>query len=210
MLSRILFLLYGIEKHWFRRIVIKLVLKWERGEFYSVTLRKIFSHYHGVDVGMYTHGGCFRPEHFDPRTPVGRYCSIAAGVMVFNHNHPVRFKSTHGFFFNPVLKYCDRYPVELVPLEIGNDVWIGYGAIILPSVRRIGDGAVVAAGAVVNKDVPPYAIVCGNPARITRYRFSPEKIKELLESQWWNKSIAELRLERKDFTRPLEDSVADE
>lgn len=204
MLSRILFLLYGIEKHWLRRLVVKLVLRWERGEFYSVTLREIFAHYHGVDVGMYTHGGCFRPGHFDPCTKIGRYCSIAAEVMVFNQNHPLSFKSTHGFFFNPLLKYCDAYLVDMIPLVIGNDVWIGHGAKIMPNVRSIGDGAVVAAGAIVNKDVPPYAIVCGNPARITRYRFSPERIKELLESQWWTKSIGELRKEKEVFTRPLE------
>jgi virginiamycin A acetyltransferase len=189
-------------------LIVKLVLRWERGEFYSQTLRHIFAHYHGVEVGMYTGRGCFQPWHFDPSTKVGRYCSIAADVMVFNQNHPLNFKSTHPFFFNPVMGYCDRYLGKIIPLEIGNDVWLGHGAMIMPNVRRIGDGAVVAAGAVVNKDVPPYAIVCGNPGRIVRYRFSPEKIKELLASRWWEKSIAELRKERQDFTEPLEDDAS--
>jgi len=67
---------------------------------------------------------------------------------------------------------------------IGNDVWIGYGAIILSGVR-IGDGAVVAAGAVVTTDIEPYTIVIGNPARPTRKRFDEETIRRLLEIKWW-------------------------
>ena len=74
----------------------------------------------------------------------------------------------------------------------------------MPSVSTIGDGAVVAAGAVVNKNVPPYAVVCGNPARVVRYRFSEETIRELQYSRWWEKSIEELRPSMKEFQYPLE------
>lgn len=69
--------------------------------------------------------------------------------------------------------------------EIGNDVWIGAGAIILHKVS-IADGAVIGTGAVVTKDIPPYAIAVGNPAKVIRYRFSDEYIKQLLDIQWWN------------------------
>jgi acetyltransferase-like isoleucine patch superfamily enzyme len=86
-------------------------------------------------------------------------------------------------------------------LSIGNDVWIGQNAIILPSVARIGDGAVIGAGAVVTKDVEPYSIVVGNPARLLRYRFSQETIVKLQESRWWEKSVGELDLNY--FTRRL-------
>jgi virginiamycin A acetyltransferase len=65
-------------------------------------------------------------------------------------------------------------------------VWIGYNAIILPSVSKIGDGAVVGAGAVVAKDVPPYAIVAGVPAKVIKYRFDQVTISNLLETQWWD------------------------
>ena len=89
-------------------------------------------------------------------------------------------QSTHAFFFNPYFKYCTEDNLESIPLTVGNDVWIGHNAIIMPNVKSIGDGAVIAAGSVVNKDIPAYAVVVGNPARIVRYRFSKEKIEELL------------------------------
>ena len=76
------------------------------------------------------------------------------------------------------------------PVKIGNDVWIGRGAFIKGGVT-IGDGAVIAAHAVVTKDVPPYAIVCGVPAKIIKYRFDCETIKELLDLKWWNYDLAD-------------------
>lgn len=82
---------------------------------------------------------------------------------------------------------------------IGNDVWIGANAII-PGGIDIGTGAIVAAGAVVVKSVPPYAIVGGNPAQIIRYRFSEVQIKFLLESEWWNWSLKEFFLRVDDFS----------
>ena len=114
----------------------------------------------------------------DRHTTVGRYCSIATTVRVMNRNHPMNYKSMHAFFFNPKLKYCKDDNVEYIPLQIGNDVWIGHNAILMPHVKNIGDGAVIGAGTVVNKDIPPYAVVVGNPSRIVRYRFSKEKNDE--------------------------------
>jgi len=69
---------------------------------------------------------------------------------------------------------------------IGNDVWVGAAALVLKGVT-VGDGAVIGAGSVVTKDVPPYAIVTGNPAQIIRYRFDDATIKRLLSSTWWNR-----------------------
>jgi acetyltransferase-like isoleucine patch superfamily enzyme len=77
-------------------------------------------------------------------------------------------------------------------IEIGNDVWIGTSAIILSGVK-IGHGAVVAAGSIVTKSVPPYAIVGGNPAKIIKYRLSEEKIEELLEMKWWDWSEEKIK-----------------
>jgi acetyltransferase-like isoleucine patch superfamily enzyme len=142
----------------------------------------------------------------DPHTKIGRYSSIAAGVRVVNHNHPLAFKGTSGLFFNPVLGLCDRWLVDHNPLEIGNDVWIGANAVILPEVNRIGDGAVIGAGAVVNRDVPPYAVVLGNPGRVVKYRFSPEVIACLLAEKWWEKDIEDLAERIGEFQVPLEDA----
>jgi acetyltransferase-like isoleucine patch superfamily enzyme len=148
---------------------------------------------------MYTHGGCFVPGKFDRFTTIGRYCSIAMTATAMNRNHPLGYKSTHAFFFNPKLKYCELDEISYTPLVIGSDVWIGHSAIIHPNVKSIGHGAVIGAGAVINKDIPPYAVVVGNPARIVRYRFSPEVIEELLSGCWWDKDIDELKSEMKEF-----------
>jgi acetyltransferase-like isoleucine patch superfamily enzyme len=125
-------------------------------------------------------------------------------VKVFSRNHPMNYKSMHGFFFNPNLKFCKVDRVKDTPTKIGNDVWIGNSAIIMPNVTEIGDGAVIGAGAVVNKNVPPYAVVVGNPARIVRYRFSKEAIEELLESKWWEKSKEELKPDLEEYCKPYE------
>jgi acetyltransferase-like isoleucine patch superfamily enzyme len=198
-MNTLLFKLYSINSVKIKKMIIRRVVRLEGGEFYSETLREIFKQYHKVRIGLYTHGGCFVPGQVDKHTTIGRYCSIARTARAMNRNHPMEFKSTHAFFFNPNLGICDKDNIEHIPLNIGNDVWIGHNALILPHVRTIGDGAVIGAGAVVNKDVPPYAVVVGNPARIVRFRFSKEVIQELLDSKWWEKSIEELKPHIRDF-----------
>jgi hypothetical protein len=92
--------------------------------------------------------------------------------------------------FSAVGKKYHKYPYPIKSkgdINVGNDVWIGYEALVLSGVR-IGDGAVVGARSVVTKDVPPYAIVAGNPAKLIRYRFSPEVVEQLLDLKWWDKS----------------------
>ncbi|HET9654088.1 MAG TPA: CatB-related O-acetyltransferase [Kineosporiaceae bacterium] len=188
-----------------RSLVLKVVRRLEGGEMHSQTLREIWRVYWGVDVGLYSDGACFSPWVIDPWTTIGRYTSIAHGVRILNHNHPLSFRGTHGVFFNPDLGFCDRWLVGFTPLEIGSDVWIGAGATVLPEVRSIGHGAVIGAGAVVTRDVPPYAVVLGNPARVVKYRFSPEVIEQLLAEKWWEKSLEELAAEGiQRFQTPLE------
>lgn len=131
---------------------------------------------------------------------VGRYCSIAQEVKIISYTHPVKdFVSTHPAFFS-ILKqsgktYVDeqKYLEQVLPkydgyrTKIGNDVWIGAYAHIREGVK-IGDGAIIAANAMVVKDVPDYAIVGGVPAKVIGYRFSGEQIEFLQELKWWNKS----------------------
>ncbi len=177
----------------------------EGGEFFSGTARRILKDYHDVEIGMYTHGGCFIPSNFGRFTKIGRYSSIARDVLSFNRNHPLEFKSTHAFFFNPKLTFCDEDKIEYIPLSIGHDVWIGAGVKILPGVREIGTGAVIGTQAVVTRNVPPYAVVAGYPARVVRSRFSKDVIESLLESRWWEQDIELIRPHLEEFCRPYEE-----
>ena len=92
---------------------------------------------------------------------------------------------------------------DAYPLTIGHDVWIGARVIILPGCRQIGDGAVVGAGAVVTRDVEPYRIVGGNPARVIQPRFDPKIEALVLASAWWQRSLEELMPHLARFTQPL-------
>lgn len=124
-------------------------------------------------------------------TDVGKFCSIAAQVRVNPGNHPMGRVTQHHFTYRRAqygfgqddLAFFDwRRAHRCV---IGHDVWIGHGAIVLPGVT-IGTGAVVGAGAVVSKDVEPYTIVVGVPAKPIRRRFPTETIEALLRSAWWD------------------------
>lgn len=115
-------------------------------------------------------------------TIIGSYCSIAPFVNIGPGEHPLNEISTSGAMLNA----CKvRYSLIDNETIIGNDVWIGTNAVILRGVK-VGNGAVIAAGAVVKKDVPDYAIVGGVPARIIRYRKSEDEIKQLLKMNWWD------------------------
>lgn len=195
--------LYSLKRRTMRNLATRLALMLEGGEMRSETLREIFRRFHGVEIGRYTHGGCFTPHSFGPGTSIGRYSSIARSAFAATLNHPMNRKSMHGYFFNPGLGYAADER-EYSRLLIGNDVWLGHNSIIMAGVNSIGDGAVIGAGAVVFKDVPPYAVVVGNPGRVVRFRFPPETIAELLAERWWERDIEDLAAQDlAAFTRPL-------
>jgi len=198
-----LFLLAVYRWPLFRRFCVPLLPHIEGGEYYLLTLRQILSQYHGVEVGAYSYGGCMTPGLWRNVT-VGRYVSVASGVRVFVRNHPLERLSMHPFFYAPE---CGWVPEDNLPrgrLEIGHDAWIGLNSIITTGCRRIGIGAVVGAGAVVTKDVPDFAIVGGNPARILRYRFPEDLRQRILESRWWERSIEECAKSLDEMTKPFE------
>ncbi len=122
---------------------------------------------------------------FGGEVSFGRYCQSGAAVGIYAMNHPTEHLTTYlnNRLFSGRLKQYQQK--EFV--RIGNDVWIGHGAIILPQVT-VGDGAIIGAGAVVTKDVEDYGIAVGNPAKVLRKRFEPEIIDLLKELQWWNLS----------------------
>lgn len=134
-------------------------------------------------------------------TDIGAFCSIGPNVMLGGMGwHPTDRLSTHPAFYSTRSQASTSFikpgngveqEDELKRSKVGNDVWMGVGCIVLDGLS-IGDGAIIAAGAVVTKNVPPYAIVGGVPARIIRYRFDRETIAALLAWRWWDLSNAEL------------------
>lgn len=115
---------------------------------------------------------------------IGRYCSIAKDVkFLLGGYHPIDCISTYPFFKDIQGSHCNN--IKRDDLIIGNDVYIGIGSRILSGIT-IGDGAVIGAYSVVTKDVEPYTVVGGNPAKFIKKRFSDDVIKELIDIKWWN------------------------
>nr|WP_047574232.1 CatB-related O-acetyltransferase [Methylobacterium sp. ZNC0032] len=148
-------------------------------------------------IGPYTYG---RPKVRFPesaaRLVIGRYGSIADGVeILLGGNHRLDWATTYPFPALPGLwpqaAGMSGHDTTRGDVVIGHDVWLGSQCMIMSGVT-IGHGAVVAARAVVTRDVPPYAIVAGNPARIVRYRFDEARIAALVETAWWNRPRAEI------------------
>jgi phosphonate metabolism protein (transferase hexapeptide repeat family) len=148
-------------------------------------------------------------------TTIGKFCSIAAMIRINPGNHPMH-RATQAHFTYRASAY---FPGESDDADffawrrehhctIGHDVWLGHGAIVLPG-RNIGTGAVIAAGAIVTKDVAPYTIVAGNPARPVRRRFSETVEDGLMELAWWDWEHEMLRQALPDFRKlPVEDFLS--
>jgi phosphonate metabolism protein (transferase hexapeptide repeat family) len=138
-------------------------------------------------------------------TRIGKFCSIAAMVRINPGNHPMQ-RASQAHFTYRASAYFEGEADEAEffawrraqQVTIGHDVWIGHGAIVLPR-RTLGAGAVIAAGAVVTKDVPDYAIVAGNPARIIRQRFPDAVAGRLKALAWWDWDHSRLQQALRDF-----------
>jgi virginiamycin A acetyltransferase len=134
-----------------------------------------------VRIGVETYGGLTVYNDVDNvKLVIGNYCSIAEKVVfLLGLEHCLVYVSTFPFA-KKILEKGKTEAVSKGSIIIGDDVWIGYGTIILSGVH-IGQGAVIGAGAVVSSDIPPYAIACGAPAKVIKYRFSSGFIKELMK-----------------------------
>jgi acetyltransferase-like isoleucine patch superfamily enzyme len=151
-----------------------------------------------ITVGDYTYFdrhismALFTP---DDRINIGKFCSLAKDVVIFGGGNHITTRTTTFPFkwlfaeIEPEERYTDAGSKGTT--MINHDVWVGYGATVMSGVK-IGNGAVVGAQAVVAKDIPAYAIVVGNPAKVVRYRFKPETIERLLELSWWDWESAKI------------------
>nr|WP_319566125.1 CatB-related O-acetyltransferase [uncultured Rhodoferax sp.] len=154
-------------------------------------------------IGRFTYIG--KHSEFE-RTEIGSFTSIAPQVLCGMGSHPLSLISTYpGFYTNKSsgaewlgthIEFNDR-----LTTTIGSDVWIGIRSIIMAGVT-VGDGAVIAAGSIVTKDVPPYAIVAGVPAKFIKYRFSPDKTERILKSKWWDMPINKIKNAAKFADQP--------
>lgn len=163
-----------------------------------------------VHIGRYTYG--IREDtvtEAKAETPIifGQFCSISTGVLIIaDVLHSADRVSTFPLMAH--LGGGGRDPATRQrPITIGNDVWIERRAMLLPGVT-IGDGAAIVAGSVVSEDVPPYAIVAGNPAKLVRYRFDPETVKKLLAIRWWDWPEEKIKAELPSFYGSAENFVA--
>lgn len=180
----------------FRPTLRKFILKIEGGMFFTRTLRDIFEKYHNIKIGMYTYGGAFNPTIFYPaKVVIGNYCTIGSIMSVHRRNHPIQRVSTHPLFYSEHYTAHKNDYLDIPrdnPLNIGHDVWIGRNSIILPGCETIGNGAVIGAGAVVTKNVEPYTIIVGNPAKVLRKRYSKDIEEKIIKSKWWLQSLSSL------------------
>ncbi len=151
---------------------------------YFMSKNKKYSQY---DIGDWTYGHPKIIPSNDATLKIGKFCSIAPGTrIIIGGGHRMDWITTYPFsnLFEEA-EHIEGHPTTKGDIVIGNDVWIGTESVILSGVE-IGDGAVVGARSVVTKDVPPYAIAAGNPAKIIRYRFDEITIKKLMELKWWD------------------------
>jgi len=178
-------------------------LKFERGStIYSKTVLK------HVEIGAYSY---INISGAIGNTKIGRYCSIGPDSSIGLDRHPLEWVGTSPFPYSnrgaapDWRSFSSRFDFEGFPLPvtIGHDVWIGTRVIIAGSGPiSIGSGSVIASGSVVTHDVPPYAIVAGNPARVIRYRFEESLCAALLETKWWDYDIPRLLNEFSATTLP--------
>lgn len=161
--------------------IMKLTVK----EWRSASLRRLWQATYGVEIGMGSYG-CFRRGAFCAGDRIGNYCSIGADVWHLQADHPMDHGCMSPMFY---LKGFSNNPAAVdlprTKLAIGHDVWIGQDVKILAGVTSIGNGAVIGAGSVVTRNVAPYTVVAGVPAKVLRRRFDDETAALLEDSGWW-------------------------
>lgn len=183
-----------------------LTRKWRKRNKHNETAPNNIFDINKVSVGKYTYGRLevlmFNNEN---SLKIGSYCSIAPKtVFLLSADHYTDHISSFPYKVK-VTKNLDREGISKGDIVVADDVWIGYGTTVLSGVH-IGQGAVIAAGSVVTKDVPPYAIVGGVPTKVIKYRFPPEMITELLKVDYSQLTEEMIKEHIEELYRDLEDT----
>lgn len=197
-LKRIILVFYWLLRNTFGDVLVQnysLSPKLKLGK--KIRIRK-GSEVYQIELGDYSY--ISGPNSYIEDAIIGKYCSIARGTVigVSDHNYkwvttsPIITCSSYGIIKGKTENYQKKAP------RIGNDVWIGLNSIIMRGVV-IGDGSIIAAGAVVTKDVEPYSIVGGVPARTLNYRYDNKTIEALLRIKWWDWSVSKITENRDCF-----------
>ena len=192
-----------------RLAIMSFNKKWrKKNKHNSTTVRNIFD-INRVNVGNYTYGALYVLMHnYQHTVSIGSFCSIASEVaFIVESDHPLHYLST--FPFKTKCLNMGWEAISKGDIVISDDVWIGYGSIILSGVH-VGQGAVIAAGSVVNKDVPPYAIVAGVPAKVISYRFSKDIIEKLNTIDYKKLTLEKLQEHKESFYQELNSENVEE
>lgn len=178
-------MLYSLKKQLFKR-------KWRKLNPHNFTNAEDLFDPTLVEVGDYTYGGLrVLTYNKNNKLQIGRFCSIAQEVMfVLSADHYINHISSYPY--KVWIMKEDQEGISKGNITVDDDVWIGFRSTILSGVH-IGQGAVIAAGAVVTKDVPPYSIVAGVPAKVIKYRFKSDMIEELLKIDYQKLSEKEIK-----------------
>lgn len=174
----------------------------EGGEWHSETLRSLFKKHRRIEVGKNSYG--WAHDYINGPLKIGNYVSIGRNFRRISRNHPINSVTTHACAFNPKFGWVEKDKRKKQLLIIGNDVWIGDNVTILPACKYIGDGAVIAAGAVLTKDVNDYEVWGGVPAKFIKNRFDKETADALAKTKWWNLEEDELKKYVDYFDSPEE------
>jgi acetyltransferase-like isoleucine patch superfamily enzyme len=190
----------------YRKLKLEYMVEIHNCKFGSYNMIYKFSRLRNTEMGDYSYVARNCQIY---NTTIGKFTCIGPNVVTGMGAHPSSdFVSSHPLFYSTLgqssgLVIVEKNLFEEFPVtRIGNDVWIGNNAIIKYGVN-IGDGAIIGAGAVVTKDVEPFSIVGGVPARIIKYRFTKEQIEFLLQFRWWDKDLEWLK-SNKDFFQNIE------
>jgi acetyltransferase-like isoleucine patch superfamily enzyme len=156
-----------------------------------------------VIIGDYSY---VNTNSFIENCEIGKFCSISSGVFISPFEHPISYRTTHPITYNKVYGFIkEEEHIERKKVYIGNDVLIGLNAVIKEGIT-IGNGAVIGAGSVVTKDIKPYEVVGGVPAKHIKFRFSPEEIESLQKIKFWDWKKEKI-LNNIDYLRNLTDSI---